>query len=264
MFGQNRLVVRKKQCIQETISDVSLDWITGDIHILQSENDEIEIIQTADPRFPESKLFRYQVNNGVLSIADGRKQKVNIGFNFKQTALEIYIPNKRFNSLTIVSVGSHLFTNNLDVTKCRYNTTSGKANLSGKMIELDIHAIASHIVGDHLEIEKLDLHATSSKINLSGKFAVLDAHSIGRSLFVRSSTMLQQMKSISTAANVTISIPDNEGFTFKCKKVSGSFKSDFSLNSDGDRSTYKNGINQFSAEVRGGYFTLCKDSSGKV
>ncbi|OAB42395.1 DUF4097 family beta strand repeat-containing protein [Paenibacillus glacialis] len=256
MFAQVESIVRKRECMQETIRDISINWITGDIRILQSENEEIVIIQSAGTRFPESKLFQFNVNNGELTITDGRKQKINIGFNVHKTDLEIHLPKKKFNAMNIESVGSHLSIHHVDVNRCRCNITSGKAKLSGKMIELDIHATACHISGDNLEIEKLNIHTTSSPVNLSGEFLEFNAHSTGRSVVVRSSTMLQRIQSISTAANVTVSIPENEGFRFQFKKVSGNFKSDFPLSSDGESYSYKNGLSQFNAEVRGGKFTL--------
>lgn len=246
MFAQVESIVRKREYIQETIQDISINWVTGDIRILQRAN----------KRFPEGKLFQIKVSNGELIITDGRKQQINIGFNFHKTDLEIHLPKKKLNAMNIDCVGSHLYIHNADINRCRCNITSGKAMFSGTMTELDIHTIACHISGDNLEIEKLNLHTTSSPVNLSGKFSELNARSTGRSVVVRSSTMLRRIQSISTAANVTVSIPENEGFRFQFKKVSGNFKSDFPLAINRESYSYKNGLSQFNAEVRGGKFTL--------
>ena len=258
MFGYSELVVRKELSFEETISDVSLEWITGDIHIFQSDNDEIKIVQITDARFPERNLFHHKVSNGKLFITDGRKKRMKIGIDFHKTDLEIYLPKRQLHSISIDSIGGHLFIDHLDVIKCKCNITSGIAKLSGEMVELTIRAIGCNITGNNLDIQKLHLQTTSSKIELSGEFSELNVNSTGSSIVVNSSTMLQKIKSISTGAYVKVSIPENDGFTFQFKRMSGNFKSDFSLITDRGTHIYKNGNSTFNAEVRGGNFTLCK------
>lgn len=258
MLGNSELIDRKKVCLNNTISDIVLDWITGDIHIFENKNDEIKIVQVTDAKFQENKLFHHTVKNGKLYIIDGRKKKINIGFNLHKTDLEIYLPKKQFQSISIDCTGGNLFVNHLEATKCKCHLTSGISKLSGKLEEFILHAIGSNVSGDCLEIQKLHLQTTSTKIDFSGKFSELNVNSTGRSIKVTSSTMLQKIKSISTGANVKIAIPENDGFSCHLKKLSGNFKSDFALISTGNSYEYKNGQSIFSAEVRGGNFSLFK------
>lgn len=259
MVGYTELSARKKVSFEDTISDISLDWMTGDIHFFQSGNDEIKIVQITDAKFPEHNLFQHKVNNGKLFITDGRKKRIIIGLNIHKTDLEIYLPKRQLHSICIDSTGGHLFVDDFDAKICKCKITSGRAKLSGKMAELTIHAIGSNITGENLDTQKLHLQATSSKIDLSGKFSELYANSTGRSMVVNSSTMLQKIQSISTGANVKVAIPENDGFTFLFKKVSGNFKSEFSLATERDKHVYRNGESTFSVEVRGGSFILCKN-----
>ncbi|WP_397538248.1 DUF4097 family beta strand repeat-containing protein [Rummeliibacillus pycnus] len=258
MFGFSELTDRKKVCYKDTISDISLDWITGDIHILQSENDEIKIVQITNEKFPEHHLFHHKVNSGKLYISDGRKKKIKIGFNINITNLEIHLPKRQLHSISIDCTGGNLIIDDLDAITCNCNITSGNAKFSGTMEELTIRATGCKITGEYLDIKKLHLKTTSTKIDFSGKFSEVNVNSTGRSIMVSSSTMLQKIKSISTAANVKVSIPENDGFSFHFKKLSGNFKSDFSLIMAKDSYVYKNGTSMFDAEVRGGFFTLCK------
>ena len=69
MFGYSELVVRKELSFEETISAVSLEWITGDIHIFQSDNDVIKMVQITDAKFPERNLFHHKVSNGKLFLS---------------------------------------------------------------------------------------------------------------------------------------------------------------------------------------------------
>ncbi|MEY9973202.1 DUF4097 and DUF4098 domain-containing protein YvlB [Lysinibacillus sp. RC46] len=258
MVGYSELIDRKKVCLDHTISDIALDWITGDIHIFENENDEIKVVQITDTKFPEHKLFHHTVKNGKLSITDGRKKKIQIGFNLHKTNLEIYLPKKQFDSISIDCTGVNLFVDYLDTIKCKCHLTSGTAKLSGKIEEFTFHAIGSNVSGDFLEIQKVHLQTTATKIDFSGKFSEINVNSTGRTIKVSSSTMLQEIKSTSTGANVKIEIPENDGFSCHLKKLSGNFKSDFSLVHSGDSYIYKNGKNIFSAEIRGGSFSISK------
>lgn len=256
MFGYSELIARKKVCLNNTMSDIALDWITGDIHIFENENDEIKIVQVTDAKFPEDKLFHHTVKNGKLSITDGRKKKIKIGFNLHKTDLEIYLPKRQFDSISINCTGGNLFIDNLDTLKCKCHLTSGVAKLSGKMEEFVFHAIGSNVAGDSLDIQKLHLQTTSTKIDFSGEFSEINVNSTGRTIKVNSSTMLQKIKSVSTGANVKVEIPENDGFSCHLKKLSGNFKSEFALAQTGNSYVYKNGKSVFSVEIRGGNFSL--------
>lgn len=258
MVGYSELIDRKKVCLNHIISDISLDWITGDIHIFENVNDEIKVVQVTDAKFPEHKLFHHTVKNGKLSITDGRKKKIKIGFNLHKTNLEIYLPKKQFQSISIDCTGVNLFVDYLDTIKCKCHLTSGTAKLSGEMEEFTFHAIGSNVEGNCLKIQKLNLRTAATKIDFSGKFSDINVNATGRTITLSSSTMLQEIKSISTGANIKIVIPENDGFSCYFKKISGNFKSDFSLMHSGESYIYKNGKNIFSAEIRGGYFSISK------
>ncbi|WP_048600990.1 DUF4097 family beta strand repeat-containing protein [Rubeoparvulum massiliense] len=257
MFN-NQTILQRKQVISDEISDVVIDWMTGDIRLYQSENEKIEVVQHGDDNLPEHKLFRYKVNHGRLVITDGRKKILNLGVNLEKTALELYLPNKQFHAISITSTGGSIMVGDLNVDSCKCKLTSGNAKLSGRMVELDLQVIGSKITGNHLDIQKLTLQSTSSAIKLEGEISELNINSIGRNIDVRSTKMFQRIKSVSTGANVKIAIPENDGFTLQYKKVAGHLKSDFPLTSSGDIYTYKDGKSLFNAEVRGGGFTLCR------
>lgn len=253
------LVLRRTEHISVTTTDMMLDWLTGDIYIEPSDSDHIVITQLADLKFPEKRLFQLQqAEKNALSIADGRKSFANIGFNLHKTVLKIQLPKIQFRSITIRHVGGQVTAKQLHTKKLHCSTTSGQAKLSGHMEELILHATGSHVTGYELENGKLDLRATSSKIELAGQFSKMNTAATGRSVSIHSSTVPSQINSISTGANVTVTIPENDGFVLQFQKRSGRLHSDFPLNPMKDTYTYKNGIHTYHAEVRGGKFALHK------
>lgn len=250
---------RKTQLIEDHISNISLDWLSGDVRIRRSNTEWIEIMQYADQKFAESKLFDAQVVNGALTVVDGRKRKLHIGFNFHRTMLELHLPSRLFQSLSIQGTGSSILVEDLQATTCSCRITSGKATLSGTITNLDVRLTGSQIVGEQLAVQKLHLQATSSQIELSGALHELDTKITGSSMRIESSSLIQRLQSTSTGANVILSIPENDGFTLRYKSAGGQVKSDFPLVTQGNVHSYKNGESTFTAEVRGGKFTILRN-----
>ncbi|MFF2481855.1 DUF4097 family beta strand repeat-containing protein [Paenibacillus sp. NPDC058071] len=258
VHANHKLSIQKQQRITETITDVSVDWLTGHVRILPSESNEIRIIQLTNGKLSEAKLFHVEVIGGRLSIVDGRKRAFKLGLHFSNTVLEVYLPKAQLKSLSLISSGGHLEIVNLNADRCKCNTTSGSVQLSGTIEELELHTVGSPVRGESITCHTLYIRAISSKIDLYGSYTELDAHTSGRGLMVRSSTMLTRIRSVSTAGPVVISIPENDGFTLRFKKVSGPYKSDFPLEKTQDVLVYKDGGSSFEAEVRGGSFTIQK------
>lgn len=253
------LVLRKMEHIPCTATNIMLDWLTGDIHIEPSDSDHIVLTQLADRKFPKKKLFQFQqAGKEMLSIVDGRKSFVNIGFNLRKTILKIQLPGRQFHSISIRHVGGQVTAQQLHTKKLHCSTTSGQARLSGYMEELILHATGSHVTGHELEIGKLELRAISSKIKLAGQFSSLNLIATGSNVAIPSSTAPAQINSISTGASVTVTLPENDGFTLQFQKRSGRLHSDFPLIQKEDTCTYINSVRTYHAEVRGGSFTLRK------
>lgn len=252
------LVLRKTEHILVT-TDIMLDWLTGDLLIEPSDGDHIVITQFAELKFPESKLFQLQqVDAETLSIVDGRKSWVHIGFNWHKTVLKIQLPKMKFRLIAIRHVGGQITAKQLHTKEFRCSTTSSQAKLAGRMEQLTLHATASQVTGHELEIGELDLRAISSKVELTGQFLRMNTVATGRSVAIRSFIVPTQVNSISTGAKVTVTIPENDGFVLHLKKRSGRFQSDFPLHQKENTYTYLNGINTYHAEVRGGSCALRK------
>lgn len=261
---ENGFEIQKEQIIRDSITDVTIDWLTDEIRILPSITDEIRIVQWINAKFPKGKIFQSETDYGELRIVDGRKRAFKIGFNFHRTVLEVYLPQKQWRSIKITTVGGVVEVNDINTILCKCRISSGRARLSGQMEELNLRLVGSNISGDDLDIKQLNISSTSSKVDFTGSISELMSHSTGRGITIRSDIVPERIHSVSTGALVTVFIPDNDGFAFKFKKMSGSFKSDFPLTSDGSQLLYHNGGRIYNAEVRGGLFRLLKGENKGV
>lgn len=254
----NEMLVRKKQIIEEAVTQLMIDWLPGEIHLVPGSTDGIEIVQWCPVLFPERRLFRVQHHGNSVKIKDGRKSWPGIAWNWRKTVLKIILPKHRLESLAITGVGMSVKINQLHADTCICNVTSGRAELSGKLQRLQLKAVASLVIAEGLEAEELALRATSSNIELSGGYSEVDAHVTGGKLALLSAIVPHCMDTLSTAAKLTFSIPDNDGFTLRSSKYSGSCSSNFSMSNRGSDMVYKDGSRIYSAKLRGGSYHLLR------
>ncbi|MNO33241.1 hypothetical protein D3C76_232490 [compost metagenome] len=248
----------RKQVIEETVSNIKLDWLTGEVRILPSEMDHVQIVQYMNNRFPDKKMAQVVQQSGILHILDGRKRSL-IGFNLNTTTLEVYLPKKKLHSITINGTGSHLYVQALEAQMFKIQLTSSHATVTGGSCDkCEINAVGTNFIGEDVEIQELNLCATSSKVEISGELSEIHANSTGRGIKIQSSIVPCNIQSVSTGAGVTLGIPENDGFVLEFQKVSGHLKSDFPLIPQGRSYTYKDGGKLYRAEVRGGRFSLQK------
>lgn len=191
-----------------------------------------------------------------LLIADGRKRFLNIGFNMSRTTLEVYLPEKRLNSIIIKLTGGELSVAGLHAESCKCRITSGRANVSGELGELDLHITGSKVIGTSLNARQMCIRSTSSTAELNGKYQSIESRFTGGRAAINSLSVPEQIHSVSTSARITVSIPENDASTSMLKKTPGGIKSEFPLVSNGNHLTYAGGKREYTVKVWGGQFQL--------
>lgn len=259
MLKSSELAICMSIDIEQSIHDIQLNWLSGDIRVLTSVDEQIHVMQYADVYFSKRRLMQVNIRGDTLSIVDGRKRRGLIGLNIGRTALEIHLPTRVFNHILLNSTGGQLRLNRLLATRCQCKITSGRVDLSGRMEELELSAVASVVKVQHISADKLNLQSSSTKIDISGEFRHLQMITTGRGINMDCLKMPERLHFVSTGARAVVSIPDNEGFQIILKERSGAFKSEFDLTPlHGDRNylIHKSGKSEFHVDIRGGAFHL--------
>jgi len=258
-FNRSDFVVMKEQVITDNITDISVEWVSDYVDILKSENNEIKIIQKATKNFSKDELLSYKVSGGKLLIEDGRKDKFRIGININDgTGLEIYLPEKKFNSINVNTTSADLDAGTLTADRLIFNTTSGNIDFSGVFSEVKANTVSGNIESDSTEVQKINIGTTSGNARVSGSFEIVDVNTVSGNIEIRSSKMLQSFKSNSVSGDITLAIPENDGFTIELDKVSGDIGSEFAFAINGDRHIYKKGGPVFKVDTVSGDFDILK------
>lgn len=125
----------KEQSVEDTITVIKINWISGDLKFLQSKDNHIHIKQLAPKEIPDRKLFTYSVKEGVLTITD--RNKTNLGIS-RSTNLEIFCPTQDFDVISVTCTDGAVDGNELHAKILNMNTTVGNINVSGKFEAIDL------------------------------------------------------------------------------------------------------------------------------
>ncbi|MFP5202463.1 MULTISPECIES: DUF4097 family beta strand repeat-containing protein [Bacillus] len=242
--------------IEESVVELSLDWLLGEVRIHHHDHPYLIIRQTTNQVFPKRYLMHHQVKDGRLVVQDRRKRIFSLGLHLYQTDVAIYLPKNQLQSMSIRCKGANLQAEGLKVENVYGHFTSGKTMLSGEIKHLHLETVGGLISSRELAAQTLSLHTISSKGELTGAFSDVDLHVTGRRIQLHSKSMLNSLKSTSTGANVKVAIPENDGFTCYVKKRSGAFRNDFSCHREKENLVHKNGLRSFEVDIRGGQFLL--------
>ncbi|MCM3028112.1 DUF4097 family beta strand repeat-containing protein [Bacillus safensis] len=242
--------------IEESVVELSLDWLLGEVRIHHHDHPYLIIRQTTNQVFPKRYLMHHQVKDGRLVVQDRRKRIFSLGLHLYQTDVAIYLPKNQLQSMSIRCKGANLQAEGLKVENVYGHFTSGKTMLSGEIKYLHLETVGGLISSRELAVQTLLLHTISSKGELTGAFSDVDLHVTGRRIQIHSTSMLNSLKSISTGAYVKVAIPENDGFTCYVKKRSGAFRNDFSCHREKENLVHKNGLRSFEVDIRGGQFLL--------
>lgn len=77
--------------IEESVVELSLDWLLGEVCIQHHDHPYLIIRQTANPVFPNRYLMSHQVKDGRLFIKDRRKKILSFGLQLYKTDVVFFL-----------------------------------------------------------------------------------------------------------------------------------------------------------------------------
>lgn len=149
------------------INEISVDWISGDISVVEADTDRIAFAEETDET-DSDYLLRYAVIKGELKIKfqkSGTKNKDNFSKNLKVT-----VPRKTaLRELDIESVSGNVEVKDITATEMKIESVSGNIAVSGAAVtKMDFETVSGNIAIYHGgQRGELDLETVSGDVVLS-------------------------------------------------------------------------------------------------
>lgn len=254
------------------ISDISIDWVAGDIEIEPYDGIEIVFSEKAKNGISEKTSLSWEAKGEELRIYFYHPD-VSVT-NCPSKDLTLKVPRalaESLDSLTVDTVSGSVEIEKLspqnitvettsaevkleDVRTGRFgaNTASGRVEFSGTAeivdvdttsgdVELDMDALGEQIDVDTTSgkvklsgtAEEIQIDTTSGKVGLSGKADKIRINTTSGEVELDMDALGDRVEVDTTSGDVLLEIPKNSGFTLDYDSTSGDLTSQAPMTSDG-------------------------------
>lgn len=228
--------------VTEPINAVEVDWVSGkiEISVYDGETTEISENEISD----EDYKLRYRVENGRLTVHSEKS-----GFSFgiigrPKKELTIKIPRAYAENLKEIKISS----------------TSADTNLNGLTVSesAEIDTVSGRVTAENLNTASLECDTVSGDIKASGAIESFDLDSTSGSAQISTSVPLKKFETDTVSGDVTVTLPENSGFTLEFDTVSGDLNCELPMTNKNGKHICNDGSAEFEADSTSGDFTIKK------
>lgn len=230
------------------VSKIQVNWTAGDVKIVPyigdtTGRDEIFFSEESGTPLEADYKMRYKVEDGVLKIMFA---KPNVKFKgiFKSLDKELTInvpTGTTFSEVNIDTVSANIDLESIQATRFGLATVSG--DLNGAMLigdAMDMETVSGDVQWTEAQLGAVAMESVSGRINTRFTSMPTDIH----------------METVS--GEMTIGLPENDGFKVDYDKVSGNFDCEFNVKINKNMALYKDGGSKITLETVSGDMIILK------
>ena len=157
----------KEENIQQDVSVIHLNWVSGDVQVKKSPNNQIRIVQKGSDDYPQ-QLFSTKMDGNTLYIEDTRGYGINMfGFQKQEnTDLVLYLPEKEYQQLNGNFVSANVTVDTCNTNHLYLKTISGSIFVEkGKCGSIELNTTSGDISVNHIKTdESLNMVSVSGAV----------------------------------------------------------------------------------------------------
>lgn len=224
------------------VESIDLDWAAGSVEIKAYDGDKIVLTESTTGSLAKAQEMRWEVKGSTLEIDYGRNWSC---MSFGEKHLEILIPvtmAKDMNILDIDGASGDYVVSDLVCNEVKVGLASGSLNAKDMAVgDLRIDAASGNARFEGEIVGKINIDVASGHVDV-----------------VCLETPPSAVDADMASGTVSVSLPENDGFTARIEKLSGNFQCDFDTQQNGDSYLYGNGGIPIRADMASGQFLLRK------
>lgn len=226
------------------ITNIDINWVSGQIEIEAYDGNVIKFSEESNGNLEEDARMRYFINGGDLTIQFCANNYISL--NSLNKKLKMQIPKAYMGALDLDNVSANVDIGEIVFSQLEIDSVSAVLGFAGtSAAEVDIDTVSGAVKAENCSFAKLDADSVSGAMTYTGAYQVCDLDSTSGAVAVNSSVCPAELDIDTISGAVTLTLPENDGFTVKRDSVSGSFTCQFETAlHDGDY-IYKNGAARF-------------------
>lgn len=228
--------------VSDEVRELDVSWLAGSVTLELTEGDAVTLREEPQPESSDARM-RWRLQDGKLTVYS-QKSGLTVAPRAKQ--LTIGIPAARAEKLQKLSLDLGAASASLPALTLReleLDSVSGSVTLSGGSYEkLDFDSTSGGLTVTDAAVGELSADTTSGSLTLDGVFEKVDFDTTSASLRVTTSVLPQDIDCDSVSGSVTLTLPENSGFSASLDSVSGDLTVDgFTGSLHGDQFVYGQG-----------------------
>lgn len=221
------------KAFNDEIETIEIDWIVGNINIIQSTNHELIIREEIDLEIDDKYKMHYKLDENKLDIKFSASTNF-LNYNFKTKNLYVFLPTV-INKVKINNVSADIKINYVNIQNLEIENISGDIEVYNcKISDLEINNISGEMIIFDDEVEIIDIESISGNIGLN---------------LIK---LPQKLDIETTSASLTLYINEYDEFSIEFKSISGTLKSNLKYNIEGRVYIFNNGTLKYQVETISG------------
>lgn len=235
----------KAEAFPGSVLELNLDWLSGEIRLLPSDDGLFHIVEFAET-LEREELFQATLVGDILTIRDGRSNFVRSIFGLgwlralARVSLDLYIPEKELRRLRINAVSGNITGEHLSAQQFSIETVSGGIRAAGRAGSGRLKTTSGSVAFAGA-LGECTLEAVSGSLSFAGEARICKAHAVSGGMELEFAVPPESLDASVVSGRTRIYLPENDGFTLRFDKVSGRLDSDFAMLEQGGRRIYKDG-----------------------
>ncbi len=272
-------VAKEKVSVEaEEINKVEVNWLGGGITIHKSEDNQIHFYEIYDDQIKEDEdnFIRYLIEDRKLTIQFCKSTwhvKRNVA---RGKELILQLPSEILNEMKIHSVSANISYQNVDLTTSgllKIESVSGNCeisnasfnelkfdNVSGKVdlktlnckSKINVNTVSGDVKLYNVIANDLNVDSVSGSIVAIGSLSMVNLNTVSGEVKLTLDHLPSQLDCETVSGDITIKIPDNDGFKVSFDTVSGDLSTNFEASISKKEIIYKNGGTNFDFETVSG------------
>ena len=229
-----------------SVENLDVAWAAGSVNVRVVDDDEadgaVQLIETAPRGLTKAQQMRWGMDGATLKVDYGSGFSC---FSLSRKDLEVRLPKSCAERLGWVGI---------DGASGRYDVEG----LSAETLELNLASGEMNV--NDVRAKRLNVDVASGQLNVAGSFeqAVSLQTASGKTSVVCEDACPRSIDADVASGFMSVTVPENSGFTARVDKLSGSFASAFALTQTGDTYVCGNGEASLDVDLASGEFRLEK------
>lgn len=245
----------------QEVSSIELNWVAGDINVAEYDGEDITFSETSSYTLGEEDKMRYYINNGRLLIQFSAPGNFDIFGDIHGKSLTVYVPKGfEMDDLIIDTVSAPVNAQKLKAAYAKIESVSGDIYAFDiTSDDLTLASTSGDITAEACSANILATEEVSGSLDAAGEFGKVTCDTVSGDTKIAPGSSVLGIDIESVSGEITVELPENDGFKAKYDTVSGEFSCGFPVLTSKDSVTYKNANADFRLDTVSGDIEIVKE-----